>query len=418
MKPATFAEKLLARQAGVARLQAGEIVDVQPDIMLTHDNTAAIARIFSELPVDKVRFPDRMAVVLDHAVPAPSALHAQNHAQIRSFVDEQSIGYFSDAGRGICHQVLCEDGLIGPGTLILGADSHSTHYGALGAFGASVGRSEMAALWARGELWLRVPESIQIELIGNLPPSVFAKDLALKILGELGADGALYRSVEFTGSGLSNLPVESRMVLTNMMAEAGAKNAYVPPDEATMTWLAAHSRRQFRPLFPDPGAEYHSRLCFQLDQLEAMIALPHKPEKSVPLADVDRRSIQQAFLGTCTNGRLDDLAAAAEVLQGRRIATSTRMIIVPASARVLQEALAAGYIETFIQAGAMIGTPGCGPCMGNHFGIPAAGEVCISTANRNFHGRMGEPEAEIYLASPQVVAASAVAGMIAGIEDL
>ena len=408
----TFAEKALARAAGLPEVVAGQIVDARPDIALSHDNTAAIAKTFSSLGVDRVRYPDRLAITLDHAVPAPTTRHAQNHAEVRRFVREQGITQFFDVGRGICHQVLSEEAVVLPGELILGADSHTTHFGWLGAFGAGVGRSEMAAIWVTGELWLRVPESIRIVVDGTLPPGVTSKDLCLRIIGDLGADGGLYRSVEFAGTTISTLSIDSRMVIPNMMAEFGVKNAYLPPDDRVFAYLARHARRPYTPLYPDPDAIYEATYHYDAATLEPMIACPHSVDNVAPLSRMRGTPVQQAFLGTCTNGRIEDIAAAAAVLSGRHVAPGVRLIVIPASSEVYRQAIDNGYLSTLIDAGAAIGTPGCGPCMGNHMGIPAPGEVTISSANRNFRGRMGTAEAEIYLANPAVVAASAVAGMI------
>ena len=434
----TFAQKALAGAGGLSHVEVGQIVDARPDIVLSHDNTAAIARLFAGLGIERVKQPDRLAIVLDHAVPPPSAEHAANHAEIRRFVASQGITHFFDAGRGICHQVVSEEALVLPGQTILGADSHTTHCGWLGAFGAGIGRSEVAALWATGELWLRVPETIRVDLTGSLRPGVTAKDLGLWLLQQLGPEAGIYRALEFGGSGLKTLSVESRMVLPNLMAESGAKNAYLEPDETVFEWLAERLARRGRAegskrdcsrrlaekaLYPDPNAAYTQRLAVDLGVLQPTVALPHHPARIAPLSQVAGTPVQQAFIGTCTNGRLEDLAAAASLLRQanggvRKVAHGVRLIIIPASNEVLQAALAAGYVETFIAAGAMLGVPGCGPCMGNHLGVPDAGETVISTANRNFRGRMGNPNANIYLASPQVVAASAILGRIAGPEEI
>jgi 3-isopropylmalate/(R)-2-methylmalate dehydratase large subunit len=410
-------------------------VDARPDVVLSHDNTAAIVQLFYSLGQERVLHPERLAISLDHAAPAPNTEHAQNHAEIRKFVREQGIVHFFDAGRGICHQIVSEEALVWPGQTILGADSHTTHFGWLGAFGAGIGRSEAAALWATGELWLRVPETIRVDLVGSLRPGVTAKDLGLTVLRLLGSEAGIYRALEFGGPGLSTLSVESRMVIPNLMAESGAKNAYLEPDEAVFEWLAHRleavsnfgnlssvgrglpTEAPAGALYPDADAPYLARHVVNLSELEPVVALPHSPAKTAPLSAVAGVHVDQAFLGTCTNGRLEDLAAAAAILRGpdgrvRRVAAGTRLVVIPASSEVLQQALAAGYIQTFVASGAMIGVPGCGPCMGNHLGIPAAGEVVISTANRNFRGRMGTPESEVYLASPAVVAASAVLGRI------
>lgn len=427
----TFVQKALARGAGRDYVDVGHVVEVEPDRVLSHDNTAAIARHFATLPVEQVWDPERLAITLDHAVPAPTVRHAQNHADVRRFVAEQGVTHFFEVGRGICHQVLSEEALVLPGQILLGADSHSVHFGWLGAFAAGIGRSEMAATWALGELWLRVPEALQIVLRGRLPVGVTAKDLALHVIGTFGADGGLYRSVEFAGDGVTSLSLEERMTLANMMAEFGVKNAYLPPDDTVFDWLGERLTRRTDTayevcreriaagaLYPDDDAAYETTITVDLATVEPLVACPHDVDNVVPLSEVAGRRVHQAFIGTCTNGRLSDIAAAAEILRGRRVAPGTRMLLVPASSEVLEEATARGYVGDLMAAGAIFGTPGCGPCMGNHMGVLAPGEVCISSANRNFQGRMGTPEAEIYLASPAVVAASAVVGRIAAPVDV
>jgi homoaconitate hydratase family protein len=428
----TFAEKALARASGQHKVVAGQIVDAVPDVVLSHDNTAAIAKIFRALGVERVKYPERLAITLDHAVPAPTTQHAMNHAEAREFVEEQGVKSFFEVGRGICHQVLSEEAVVLPGQLILGADSHTAHYGWMGAFGSGVGRSEVAAIWATGELWLRVPESIKITVNGKFPQGVTSKDLCLRIIGDLGADGGLYASVEFHGDAISKMSLESRMVIPNMMAEFGVKNAYLPPDEPVFEYLARARAKREKPkggnnkskienlkskiakgaLFPDIDAQYVAEYKYDAKMLEAYVACPHRVDNVKPLSQVRGTRVQQAFIGTCTNGRLEDLAAAAEILKGKKIARGTRLLVIPASSQVLSAALERGYIQIFVEAGGVIGTPGCGPCMGNHMGIPAPGEVTISSANRNFRGRMGTRDAEIYLSNPAVVAASAVAGCI------
>ncbi len=432
----TFAQKALARAAGCETVEVGEVVDVRPDVVLSHDNTAAIREIWQQFGLERVATPEKLAITLDHAVPAPTTRHAQNHAEIREFVREQGIRHFFEVGRGICHQVLSEEALVLPGQTILGADSHTPHFGWLGAFGAGIGRSEVAALWATGELWLRVPESIKVVLEGELPKGVTAKDFALRIIGDWGADGGLYSSVEFSGSGIGALSIDSRMALANMMAEFGAKSSYIAPDGKTRSYLVSALERRAKSekdagiaedysvrfadsqLFPDEGAVYATTYGYNADDLEPTVSCPHTVDNVAPLSAVAGTEVQQAFIGTCTNGRLEDLAEAAEIVHGRQVAAGTRLLVIPASSLVLQEALERGYIQALIAAGAAIGTPGCGPCMGNHMGVPATGEVTISSANRNFRGRMGTTEAEIYLASPAVVAASAVAGRIADPRDI
>ena len=424
--PKTFAEKALARAAGLTQTRAGEIVEATPDRILSHDNTAAIAQIFyKELGASQVFDPERLCIVLDHAVPPPTPQHAQNHAETRAFVRAQNVRHFFEVGRGICHQVISEEALILPGQLILGADSHMTHYGWMGAFGAGLGRSEVAALWATGHLWLRVPEAIRVTLTGSLPPGVTSKDLSLYVIGQLGADGGLYASLEFAGPGVSTLTLSSRMVIPNMMAEFGVKNAYLPPDDIVFDFLVQRlaagdqsairnlkSKIQNLALYPDADASYRAEYTLNLDQIEPLVACPPDVDNVRPLSEVAGQRVDMAFIGTCTNGRIEDLTAAAEVLRGHRVNPGTRLLIIPASSQVYRQALESGILATLLDAGAVIGVPGCGPCMGNHLGIPAAGEVVISTANRNFKGRMGQPDAEIYLASPAVVAASAVTGRI------
>ena len=427
----TFAQKALARASGQKTVAVGEIVDARPDIVLSHDNTAPIAEIWRQFGQERVAIPERMAITLDHAVPAPTVRHAQNHAEVRAFVAEQGVGHFFEVGRGICHQVLSEEAVVLPGDLILGSDSHTPHFGWLGAFGAGVGRSEVAVIWATGELWLRVPESIRIRLEGALGEWATTKDVALTLIGDLGADGALYRSVEFEGPAITGLSLDSRAALVNMMAEMGAKNAYMRPDGVVFEYLAERlvARPGRRPgrgaeagetatevaeraLYPDAGAEYAAEHRIDLSSIDPRVACPHQVDDTVGVGELESVRVDQAFIGTCTNGRIEDLEAVHRVMAGRRSAPGTRMVIVPASSEVWNEALARGWVADLAEAGAVFGTPGCGPCMGNHLGVLAPGEVCISSANRNFQGRMGDRGAAIYLASPAVVAASAVAGRI------
>jgi len=414
----TFAEKILAKKAGLKRVIPGEIVEITPDVALSHDNTAPILGIFKKMGGEKVFNPDMHAIILDHATPAPSTKHAENHRVIRDFVREQGIPYFFDVGRGICHQVLVEEGLALPGEVVLGSDSHTPHAGVMSAFGAGIGRSEMASIWALSNLWLRVPESVKIAVHGELPPWVTAKDLALHVIGDLGADGAIYMSVEWHGELIEALNLSQRAVLSNMTAEMGAKSSYLPPDQKVFDYLDGRAKRAYEPIHPDPDADYTIVKQYDASTIEPMIACPHTVDNVRPLSDIAGTHIDQAFIGTCTNGRLEDLAAAAHVLSDKQIADSTRMIVIPASSQVYKQALRKGYIETFLSAGAVVESPGCGPCMGNHMGVPAVGEVTISSANRNFRGRMGTKESEIYLANPLVVAASAVTGAITHPKDL
>lgn len=419
----TLTEKVLLRASGKTSIAPNDIIIIEPDVVLSHDNTAPISGIFEQLPHQHVKYPERLAITLDHAVPPPTPKHAQNHAKIREFVKAQGIQNFFEVGRGICHQVLCEEGIIGPGMTLLGADSHSPHYGWLGAFSAGIGRSEVAAIWATGELWLRVPETMRVTLTGALQKGVMSKDFTIHLIGQLTSDGATYMAVEFDGDGMATLSPDSRMVLTNMMAEMGAKNACIAPDDVTWQWLEIELQRTrpddyqeriafFREqaLYADDDANYAIHHTIDLSTIEPMISCPHTVDNVQPLSAIANTSVDVGFIGTCTNGRLEDIAAAAEIVKGQKL--KSRLIVIPSSSMVLRDATEAGYVTTLIDAGATIGTPGCGPCMGNHMGVLAPNEVCISSANRNFRGRMGEPDSEIYLSNPAVVAASCVTGYI------
>ncbi len=407
----TFSEKVLGLKAG-KDVQAGEVVTVSPDYVLSHDNSAAIIKEFRKLGVAKVRAPEKIVIVLDHIVPAADEKYAQNHKSIREFVAEQGIPHFFDINAGICHQVLPEQGFALPGLVIVGSDSHTPSYGALGAFATGIGRTETACTWATDEIWLRVPETLRVDLAGRFRPGVFAKDLSLKLIGDHGAEMANYRAVEFAGPAAEDLSVGSRLTLANMSAEMGAKNGYFAPDEKARQWLEGRTRGPFTPVFSDPDARYESLLAYDLDALEPQIACPHTVDNVKPVDAVAGRPVNQVLIGTCTNGRLEDLEAAAAILKGRRIHPSVRVLVVPASWEVYREALRTGTLAALVDAGAVVLNSGCGPCLGAHEGLMAAGEVCLSTSNRNFQGRMGHRDSEIYLASPATAAATAVAGVI------
>lgn len=408
----TFAEKILAQKARLDKTEPGQIVEIHPDLTLSVDNTVRVQKIFKRMDGKKIFSPDKHVIVFDHTTPASTTQHAENHRIVREFVKEQNLEHFFDVGRGICHQILIEEGLALPGKVILGADSHTTHAGAVGAFSAGIGHTEMASILALGRIWLRVPESFKLVVHGRLPQYVTAKDLVLNIIADLGADAGLYMSVEWHGDTISALNLDQRAVLTNMMAEMGAKNSYIPPDETVFDYLKGRAKWPYKSVYPDPGANYSRIVEYDATQMEPVVACPHAVDNVKPLSQIAGQKVDQCFIGTCTNGRLDDLAAAAAVLKNRRVAPETRLLIIPASANVYKDALKAGFIEIFIDAGAMIESPGCGPCLGSHMGVPAVGEVTVSTANRNFHGRMGTKNSDIYLASPAVAAASAVAGII------
>ena len=407
----SFAEKIFSRKAG-RPVAAGEIVTLEPDRLLSHDNTAAIAKTFAKMGAARVVDPEKVVVVLDHCVPAATEKYARNHLEIREFVAANGVEHFFDVGEGICHQVFAEQGFALPGELVLGADSHTTSYGALGAFAAGIGRTEMAALYATGRLWLRCPESLRVDVTGEFGADVYPKDLILYIIGDQGADGALYRSVEFAGPTVEATSISGRMTLCNMAAEMGAKNAYVAPDEKTRAYLEGRARRPFEEVFPDDGAAYERVLSYDVAGLGPRVACPHTVDNVVPVAEVAGKHVDQVVVGTCTNGRVDDLVAAADVLRNRRVAPGVRVLVFPASRATYLESLGIGALATLAQAGCIIMNPGCGPCLGAHEGILAAGEVCLSTANRNFRGRMGSSEAEVYLCSPATAAASALHGRI------
>ncbi len=408
----TFSEKILAKYAGLDEVEPGQIVEVTPDVAMSHDNTAAIAKTFERIGVDHLYNPDLHLVVLDHCVPPANETFADNHKQIREFVRKHGIRNFYDINSGICHQVMAENGHCLPGTIMTGSDSHSTTYGAFGAFGTGVTRSETAVIMATGKIWFRVPETMHIELSGSLPEGVYAKDLALHIIGRLGADGALYRAVEYDGPAAHTLSVSERMTLCNLAVEMGAKVGYVPPDDTIYAYLEGRAKRSYEPLFSDPDCRYDQVIGIDLGQVEPVVAKPHTVDNVVPVGEVEREHVEEVFVGTCNNARLDDLAILAHVLKGRRVHPDLRLIVIPASSRVMLDAMHLGYIETIVGAGGTLATPGCGPCMGNHLGVPAKGEKVLSTANRNFRGRMGNPESEIYLASPHTAAATAVSGAI------
>ena len=414
----TFAEKIFARKANFKETEPGQILEIRPDLTFSVDNTYRVQKIFKTMGGRKVHAPERHAIILDHTVPAATTQHAENHRVVREFVNAQGIENFFDVGRGVCHQVLIEEGLALPGEVILGADSHTTHAGAVGAFSAGVGHTEMAAILALGRIWMRVPESFKIVVHGRLPPNVTAKDLVLSIIGNLGVDAGLYMSVEWHGEAIQTLNLDQRAVLTNMTAEMGAKNSYIPPDQTIFDYFKGRAKRPYDPVYPDPDAAYSRRAEFDAAQMEPVVACPHAVDNIKPLSQVAGQKIDQCFIGTCTNGRMDDLAAAAAVLEGRQVAPGTRLIIIPASLNIYRDALKAGFIEIFLNAGALIESPGCGPCLGAHMGIPAVGEVTISTANRNFQGRMGTQNSDIYLAGAAVVAASAVKGKISAPADI
>ncbi len=407
----TLSEKILSQKAG-RQVRAGEVVSVSPDYILSHDNSAAIIQEFREIGLEKLASPEKVVIILDHVVPAASEKHALNHKIIREFVKEQGLPHFFDIESGVCHQVFSEKGFALPGLLVVGSDSHTTTYGAFGTFAVGIGRTETASVWATDEVWLRVPETIKFVLEGKLNPGVMSKDLILRLIGDLGAEGANYKAVEFSGPAVGSLSLSSRMVMTNMAAEMGAKNGYFEPDELCLQWVESRAKRPFEPVYSDEDANYEAVYHYNLFEVEPCVACPHSVDNVKPVSAVAGTTIHQALIGTCTNGRVEDLEVAARILKKKRVSPGVRLLVLPASRDVYAEALSSGILETLYNAGAVILNPGCGPCLGAHMGILAPGEVALSTANRNFRGRMGSRDAFIYLASPATVAASTIEGRI------
>ena len=371
----TFAEKILAIKSGKKSTVAGEIVTVSPDIVLSHDNTAAISKKFLQIGVKTVNHPEKIVIILDHCIPAASEKYASNHKIIREFVEEQDIENFFDINVGVCHQVLPEKGYVLPGTLVLGADSHTTTHGAFGAFAAGIGRSEVASIWANDKIWLKVPETIKIEVSGKLPIGLYPKDIILHIIGNLGADGVLYKSVEFTGNIIKEMDISGRMTLCNMSVEMGAKNAYVEPDEKTVQWLSSRTKRKYEIIKSDPDAVYEKVIKYQVNELEPQIACPHTVDNVKSVSEVIGTKINQVLIGTCTNGRINDLKIASEILKDKIIFKNTRLLVFPASMEVYAEAMELGILKELVKSGAVIMNPGCGPCLGAHEGALAPEEI-------------------------------------------
>jgi 3-isopropylmalate/(R)-2-methylmalate dehydratase large subunit len=411
----TLVEKILAKKAGKKFVKPDEIVEVSVDRAMMHDALGAhtIAK-FRELGVEKVWDPARIIVVLDHYVPNKDIDTAKKCLNIKKFVFEQGIDNYYEVGKGgIAHQVLVEKGHVLPGMILVGVDSHTTTSGVVGAFATGIGVDEMAVVFKTGKLWERVPGTIRINVEGKLVPPVMSKDLMLLILKRLGISGALFKSLQYTGTAISQMSIAGRMVLTNMAIESGATNGIIEADQKLVDFLRARTNRSFELIQGDRDADYAETLEFHADDIkEPMVAVPPKPSNAVGVTEVEGTRIDQAFIGSCTNGRLEDLSIAARILKGRKVDKFTKVIVIPASQEILKAALAEGLIATFVEAGAVVGPPTCGPCMEAHMGILGPGEVCISTANRNFQGRVGDVTAKIYLASPATVAASALKGKI------
>ena len=407
-------EKILTRASSRETVQPNEIIEARIDVAMVHELTGPLTvKAFHEIGSRKVWDPDKIVVIFDHLVPANTITTAELHKTLREFVKEQGIERFYDIGRGgICHQVMPEEGLVRPGEVIVGADSHTCEYGALGAFATGIGSTEMAAVFVKGSLWFRVPKVVKVDANGRFPNNVSAKDLILKIISIFGSGGATYKGIEFAGSAISDMSIDGRLTVCNMAVESGAKAGIIEPDQKTIDYVRARSDRDFTPIKSDSDAEYEKRIKLDVSNLPAQVACPPSVDNVKPASEVGNVEIDQAFIGSCTNGRMEDLRIVAKLLQGRSIKRGVRTIIIPASQRIYLECLHEGLIETFVHAGAAVGNPNCGPCLGGHMGILAPGEVCISTSNRNFTGRMGSTQAKVYLASPATTIASAIEGKI------
>jgi len=407
----TVSEKILSRASG-RDVYAGDIVVAEIDAVMMHDGMAKLViDAFNEMNGRRVWDPSRVLIVIDHVAPSAYEAFSKVHKLMREFAFKNHVK-LREVGSGICHQLMIESGLVSPGSLIVASDSHTCTYGALGAFSTGIGSTETAAVLISGKLWFKVPETIRIIVDGKLPLMVYPKDVILNVVGRVGADGATYKAIEFTGSTVKLMDVEGRLTLTNMAVEMGAKTGIIEPDEKTYAFLSSIGHKADAGFRSDEDAEYSETLRFDVSDLEPQVACPHRVDNVKPVSEVEGKEVDQVFIGSCTNGRIYDLRVAAEILKGRHIKRGVRAIIVPASRRVYRQALMEGLIEIFIDSGCAVCNPGCGPCAGAHQGILAPGEVCISTSNRNFKARMGSPEAEIYLASPATAAASAVTGEI------
>ncbi len=406
----TISQKIFSRASGSDRMvEPGEIVEANIDYAMSHDGTSVLAiKSFREMGSVRVWDPERVVIPFDHIVPANNETTAELQKEVRAWIREQEITNFFDCGSGVCHQVFPEQGFALPGSLVVGADSHSCTYGAFGAFGTGVGATDMAEIYSCGQLWFRVPDTIAVRIAGKPKPFVSAKDIALMVIGDLGADGATYKALEYIGPAIEALSISGRMTLCNLGVEIGAKAAIVPPDKKTEEWLRGRARQPYTPVRSDPDS-YDSVYDYDISDLEPQVAVPFRVDNVRPVSELAGLEVDQVFIGTCTNGRLEDLEIAARTLSGRQV--KARTIVIPASREVLLEAMKCGIIETLAQAGAMISPPGCGPCLGAHMGVLGDGEVCVSTSNRNFPGRMGKGGL-VYLTSPATAAASALKGCL------
>jgi 3-isopropylmalate/(R)-2-methylmalate dehydratase large subunit len=408
----TISEKILANKAGVAKVEPGEIVEAEVDYIMVNDVTGLPAfEVFEGFGVTPIK--EKTILIPDHYVPNKDVPSAEQARSMHLFARKYDLpNYFPVGTCGVCHQVMIEEGFVAPGRLIIGADSHTCSYGALGAFGTGVGSTEAASSMAVGGLWFKVPESQKFTVRGNVNPHVMGKDIILHIIGEIGVDGALYRAMEFYGSTIDSLSLADRISISNMAIEAGGKAGIVPPDEKVFEYLKGRVRGDYKPQFADEDAQYVDHFEFDSKEIVPTVAKPPLPENTAPASELTHITVDQAYLGSCTNGRIEDLRVAAKVLEGNKVNPDTRMIVVPATKRVYEQALSEGLIKVFLDANAFFSGPTCGACLGGYMGVLAKGERCISSTNRNFVGRMGHKESEVYLANPEVVAASAVMGRI------
>jgi len=410
--PKTISEKILSAHSG-ADAKAGDIVIAELDYMIGQDGTSGIAiDSFRKMGVKKVAHPEKAAIIIDHSSPSPNQGVSAIHQKIREFSAEQGIKLY-DIGCGVCHQIAPEQGHVVCGDLVIGADSHTCTYGAINAFSTGIGSTDLAAGWVSGKLWFKVPETIKVIFNGNLPKGIYSKDLILKLIGDIGADGATYLTLEIYGEAIDNLSVDARFTISNMAIECGAKAGIMAADKKVLDWVAKHSKRKPKPTEADNGAFYAKTIEIDVSKLEPQVAKPHTVDNVVPISNIGEIPIQQGFIGTCTNGRLEDFQVAAKILKGKKVNPKCRLILAPASKDILLDMIKDGTYQSLLEAGAVAVTPGCGPCVGTHNGVPSDGENVISTANRNFKGRMGNPNAFIYLASPATVAASMIEGKIA-----
>ena len=417
----TMTQKILAAHAGLDHVEAGQLIEAELDLVLGNDITSPVAiHEMDKMKADTVFHKDKIALVMDHFIPNKDIKSAEHCKCVREFACRHEISNYFDVGEmGIEHALLPEKGLTVAGDVIIGADSHTCTYGALGAFSTGVGSTDMAAGMVTGKAWFKVPSAIRFNLTGKPKKWVSGKDVILHIIGMIGVDGALYKSMEFTGDGIKNLSMDDRFTIANMAIEAGGKNGIFPVDDQTEAYMKEHSMRSYKVYEADEDAVYEAEYTIDLSKLEPTVAFPHLPENTKTMTEISQEIvIDQAVIGSCTNGRIEDLRTAAEILKGRKVKKGVRCIIIPATQSVYLQAMEEGLLKIFIEAGAVVSTPTCGPCLGGYMGILAAGERCISTTNRNFVGRMGHVESEIYLASPAVAAASAVIGKIAAPEEL